>query len=148
MTEGEDLREVLRDLFTIQKFAVLATGTANHLRTNLIAFAATDDLKYFIFTTPKATRKYSNMRENSTISLFVDNRSNQVSDIKSALGVTVSGIAEMENISDDLIQLYLSKHPQLREFALSSSNAIIRIRVQRYDVVNGINHVTIIEVNH
>jgi general stress protein 26 len=138
----EELGEILRDLFREQKFAVLATGGGDELRTNLIAFAVTDDLKYFIFTTPRATRKYSNMRKNDRISLFVDNRSNAQSDTRVAIGVTVSGVAEMENVSDDLLQLYLSKHPQLREFALSSSNVLIRTRVQRYDIVRGIHHVT------
>lgn len=138
----EELGEVLRGLFTEQKFAVLATGGGDDLRTNLIAFAVTDDLRYFIFTTPVATRKYSNIRKNARISLFVDNRSNKQSDTQEAIGVTVSGIAEMENVSEDLLQLYLAKHPHLSEFALSSSNALIRIRVHRYDIVRGIHHVT------
>ncbi len=138
----EELREVLRDLFQKQKFAVLATGGGDELRTNLIAFAVTDDLRYFIFTTPRETRKYSNMRKNARISLFVDNRSNEQSDTQEAIGVTVSGIAEMENVSDDMRELYLSKHPHLSEFALSSSNVLIRARVQQYDIVRGIHHVT------
>ena len=113
-----------------------------------MAFAATDDLKTIFVCTPRATRKYANLKENPSVSLLVHNSSNQAMDIRQAMAVTVSGTA-VEVPPGELAEarsIYLDKQPHMAGFATAPNTAIIEINVHRYDVVAHFQEVTILEI--
>ncbi len=60
------------------------------------------------------------------------------SDINEAVAVTVIGKAgEVQpDEKDSLINLYRTKHPHLDQFAMSPSQALIKVTVQSYVVVS------------
>lgn len=148
MKDIRELKTSLATLFAEQYFAVLATRTGDRIHTTLVAFAATDDLKTLFLCTPRATRKYSNLKQNPSVSLLVHNSSNMATDIRQAIAVTVSGdAAEVpEKRLEASRTVYLAKQPHMDRFVRSPNTAIIEVTVQRYDVVAHFQDVTILEI--
>jgi heme iron utilization protein len=138
--EHAEIGPILRDLFAVQRYAVLGTQGAQRVSLNLMAVAATDDLRSLILATERATPKYANLRHDPRVSLLVDSRANQSGDTQTALALTVDGLAE--EISgperEELAQLLLSRHPQLGPFVRSPTCALFRVRVERYELVRGL----------
>ena len=91
MEKRTDLRRKLKELFDKQRIGVLSTQKRNRPYASLVAFAVRDDLKSFVFATPRTTRKYSNIMASSRAALLIDNRSNRMSDFRRAMAVTAVG---------------------------------------------------------
>ena len=70
--------------------------------------------------------------------MLIDSRSNQDSDIHQAIAVTAVGKAAevTEEEREEVLELYLSKHPHLEEFAKSPSCALVRVTVATFYVVS------------
>ena len=144
MAEDEvQLKKLLKELFRSQLFAALATQQLARPYNNLIAFAATDDLKSILFATRRKTNKYANLLSNNSVSVLIDNRTNRDSDFRSAVAVTATGTAE--EVKDDqdngLLQLYLVKHHNMEKFVHSPDSALFRIGVKRYYIVRNFQEV-------
>ncbi len=137
------LRAFLKDLFSSQLLAVLATQSRRQPYGNLVAFMATDDLKHLLFATTRATRKYANISKNPRIAMVVDDRSNQEADFHQAAAVTATGVVkEVVGPEKERFQkLYLSKHPYLKEFVSSPTCALLKVEVETYYVVSRFQHV-------
>jgi nitroimidazol reductase NimA-like FMN-containing flavoprotein (pyridoxamine 5'-phosphate oxidase superfamily) len=140
---ASQLRKTLKDLFTSQRLGVLATYGEGQPYSSLVAFATTDDLKYLVFATTRATRKYANLSADSRVAILVDNRSNQDSDFHSAIAVTALGNAEevKESERDRFLRLYLAKHPYLEEFVNSATCALLKVSVQKYHMASRFQNV-------
>jgi uncharacterized pyridoxamine 5'-phosphate oxidase family protein len=124
---------ILRELVRSQYFAVINTLGEGLPYSNLISFVMTDDLKSLIFITDRNTRKFRNIIGNSNISLLIDNRTNRPSDISQAIAVTVIGAAHEEREkTNSLKDIFLAKHPQLRQFVDKPQNAMIVVTVSEY----------------
>jgi len=144
MAEEEvQLKKLLKELFRSQLFAALATQQLTRPYNNLIAFAATDDLKGILFATRRQTNKYANLLSNSSVSVLIDNRTNHDSDFRSAVAVTATGTAEevKDDQKESLLQLYLVKHHNLEKFVHSPESALFKIRVKRYSIVRNFQEV-------
>ena len=137
MSEKEELTNLLKKLFSDQLLAVLGTQSQQGSYGNLVAFAATDDLKNLIFATTRSTRKYENLIEAPRVSMVMDNRSNREIDFHEAVAVTATGTAKDINGSDrvHLQKLYLEKHPYLIDFVAAPTCALIRVDVETYYIV-------------
>ena len=81
MKKGEEISIQLKDLFSMQRFAVLSTSNKGQPYSNLVAFASADDLKTLYFATTRATRKYKNISSDSRVSFLIDSRTNKSSDL-------------------------------------------------------------------
>jgi heme iron utilization protein len=138
MTDPEQLKQRLSQLFVSQKLAVLSTQHQGQPYASLIAFAASDDLKELYFATPRATRKFAYLQANPRVALLIDSRSNQDADIHQAIATTAVGkAAEVpEEERDRVLKRYLGKHPHLEDFAQSPSTALVRVTVETYYVVS------------
>ena len=137
MIDAVEIREIVQNLLNSQRLAVLSTLMSGRPYSNLIAFAAAEDLRGILFATNRATRKYANLTAEPRVSLLVDNRSNQETDFGEASAVTVLGMAE-EVIGPDrerYLPLYLKKHPYLEEFVTAPTCALIRVKVEKYVMV-------------
>ena len=137
MKEKEQIREILLELFSSQKLAVLGTHQSGQPYGSLVAFAATADLKNLVFATTRATRKFANLQADSRVSMVLDNRSNRVVDFRKAVATTALGRAKEVRGKErkKLAILYLAKHPHLREFVASPTCALVKIRVEVYYLV-------------
>ena len=141
------LVESLKSLLKEQKLAVLASIHEDVPYTNLVGFAATDDLKYIFFVTPVATRKYSYLITSQKASMMIDNRSNNESDFKGAMAVNATGKVIEAEKTDELKDLYLEKHPYLHDFLLSPSSALMRMEVKSYIVASKFQNVVEIDMS-
>lgn len=143
MKNSDQIKEDLKKLFLHQRVGVLATQNNGQPYTSLVAFTASEDLKWLYFATTRSTRKYANLSGDPRVSLLIDNRSNKASDFKQAMAVTATGNAEEVNSDarETVKAEYLSKHPYLKEFVESPSCAIIRFKVNTYFLVTHFQNV-------
>jgi nitroimidazol reductase NimA-like FMN-containing flavoprotein (pyridoxamine 5'-phosphate oxidase superfamily) len=137
MKTHPQVRRLLKDLFSSQPLAVLASQGNGQPYGNLVAFAATDDLKFLLFATARATRKYANITKDPRVAMVIDSRTNQKVDFQKAVAVTATGIVEKVKGAEKnhLLGLYLLKHPHLKKFVTSPSCALLRVKVDTYYVV-------------
>lgn len=146
MKETIKLETDVRTLLASQRFAVLSTQEKDHPYMNLVAFAETGDLRTILLATSRATRKYGNISAKSGVALLVDNRSNEVADIREAMAVTIIGTAceVSEDLRQRLYSVYLEKQPHMEEFLSSPTTALIKVDVESYIVVSRFQNVTIL----
>lgn len=145
MTDREATKSFLRELFDGQRLAVLATCEGDgHPFANLMAFAASDDLRSVSLVTDRATRKYATLRAHPRVALLIDSRDPGASDFNEMAAVTIVG--EAEEVSDDgregLLELFVAQHPYLAEFVSSPSSALFRVNVVSYYLVRRFQEVT------
>ena len=125
--------QLLKEVVDTQYFAVLNTVGEGQPYSNLVAFTSTEDLKSLVFITERNTRKYRNIKANNSVSLLIDNRTNQSSDIIQAAAITVIGKAiEESNKKGNLRAIFLKKHPQLQQFVDNPNSALILVTVSEY----------------
>jgi nitroimidazol reductase NimA-like FMN-containing flavoprotein (pyridoxamine 5'-phosphate oxidase superfamily) len=125
--------ELLRDVTRSQYFAVLNTLSQSLPYSSLISFAIGGDLRSLVFVTGRNTRKYANIQQNPNVSILIDNRTNQPSDVAGAVAVTAIGTAREEREGRNAWRdLFLARHPQLERFIDASDNAIMLVTVREY----------------
>ena len=149
MENSEELASLIKRIFAEQRFAVLATQYNRQPYCNLVAFAEADNLKNLIFVTSRDTRKYANIQASKKVAFLIDSRINQVSDLNSAVAVTALGtIEEIINYKEYLSGVYLSKHPELKDFLYKPSNALMKVAVTDYIVATfeGVRRLRMIEL--
>lgn len=143
--ENNSSKMILYDILESQKFAVIATNYCNEPYTNLVAFVCTNDMKNIIFSTSKKSKKYHNLKNNSNVSLLIDNRDNESSDIQNAVAITAIGSAkEITDCDKDIKKHYLKKHGYLFDFVNSKDSVFIDIAIDNYIVVNHFQNIKII----
>ena len=127
--------QLLKEVVDTQYFSVLNTVGEGQPYSNLVAFAITEDLKSLVFITERNTRKYRNIKANNSVSLLIDNRTNQSSDIIQAAAITVIGKAiDKSNKKGNLRAIFLKRHPQLQQFADNPNSALILVTVSEYTI--------------
>ncbi len=146
---NKQIREDISALFDSQTLAVLSTQKNNQPYSSLIAFAVSRDLEHFYFLTPNTTRKYDNLTANPKVSFLVNNSRNQADDIYNAVAVTGTGVASVVEKTEEkeALDMYLKRHPHLKEFASAPTTAFIRIRMRRYFMVNRFQNVVELRVS-
>jgi Pyridoxamine 5'-phosphate oxidase len=148
--DDSSLRQTLRSLFTSQKLAVLASYGDDQPYCSLMAFAVSDDLKHLVVATKRHTRKFTNIQKHPGISLLVDNRKNQVDDFQQAIAVTILAMASepLAPEHDYFLNLYLVKHPYMRNFCQSPDCALLKLTVERYLVVSSFRNLLASEADY
>lgn len=149
MTDSrQQIREEIATLFNTQLVAVLSTQKNNQPYASLVAFAASPDLEHIYFLTPNTTRKYENLIANPQIAILVNNSRNQADDIYNAVSVTGTGVAAdvEKDANREALDMYLAKHPHLKDFVKAPTTAFIRVTMNRYFMVNRFQHVVELRV--
>jgi len=148
---GEDLDTLgkVHELFLVQRLAVLSTRSGEQPYSNLVCFAASDDLRHILFATTRATRKYANLMREARVALLIDDRSKDPADTFRATAVTALGSArELEGEeAAKARKTYLERHPHLEEFVSSPSTAMLQLDVEKYILVTRFQDVRELEVN-
>lgn len=132
------LTEIVKELFSSQRLSVLSTQNEDGPYGNLVAFAASNDLKNLFFATSRKTRKFTNIMASPRVSLVMDNRSNRPADFQDTIVVTALGRAEEMKGSEKgkMLEFFLFRHPDLSAFVTSPDCALIDVRVEKYIVVS------------
>ncbi len=147
MENTEGLSGLIKRLLDSQRFAVLATQFEGQPYSNLVALAEADNLRSLLFVTSRDTRKYSNTLASKKVAVLVDSRTNQALDLNNAVAVTALGTIEEVGTDNKeyLSGVYLSKHPQLKDFLDKPSNALMKVTVTEYIIATfeGVKHLPI-----
>jgi nitroimidazol reductase NimA-like FMN-containing flavoprotein (pyridoxamine 5'-phosphate oxidase superfamily) len=149
MQDIYQLRETIKEILDSQKLSVLATLGEGKPYGNLVAFAATADLKTILFATTRATRKYANLLAHADIAMVIDTRTNQTADFSDAVAVTVLGEVR-EVIADErkkFVSIYLDKHPYMKEFVESPTTALLSVMAKTYIMVSRFQNVQELHVS-
>lgn len=143
MDKQKQLQQQLSDLFDAQNLAVLATQQAGQPYASLVAFVATEDLRYIYFVTPNTTRKYANLIGDKRVAILINSSVNQAADFHEAISVTAVGeAAEVANDNKKaILKKYLSKHPHLEDFVHAPTSALVQITVKSYYRVKNFQNV-------
>jgi nitroimidazol reductase NimA-like FMN-containing flavoprotein (pyridoxamine 5'-phosphate oxidase superfamily) len=143
LSQESELEQIIRELLGSQKLAVLGTHNKGQPYANLIAFAASHDLKSLYFVTARATRKYANIEADARVTVLIDNRSNQESDFSQAAAVTATGTAKevVDSKLNEVLAIYLAKHPMLKNFVQSPSCSLLQVKVETYYLVRRFQNV-------
>ena len=143
MESNDQFRQRLIELFRTQNLAAVSTQHQGQPYTSLVAFHASDDLRFLYFVTPKTTRKFRNLTADDRVSVMVNSSTNQASDFHRAISVTAVGRARIVDGSDmaTIMAQYLDKHPHLEEFARSPSCALVSVSVASYYMVKNFQNV-------
>lgn len=143
------VQDCLHSLNRSQRSAVLATAAGNQPYTSLVGFALTPDLSGALFLTPRSTVKYRNLLASRHVAMLIDNRSNTTEDLLGAEAVTLIGTAKPLRIGkkrDQMMKVFLQKHPELKAFATAETTALVFIKAERYIHVGQFQAVTVWEV--
>jgi nitroimidazol reductase NimA-like FMN-containing flavoprotein (pyridoxamine 5'-phosphate oxidase superfamily) len=132
----------LRALFDSQRYAVLATEDRGQPFTSLMAFAVTDDFRHLVMLSDRNTRKFANLAANRRVALLVDDRENKSTDTQESIAATVLGRAFEADVghSNELAQLFLTRHPGLADFAATPDCVVVRVDVSAYLLVQQFEH--------
>lgn len=144
------LPERLYALNETQRSAVLATAADQYPYTSMVSFALTPDLKGALFLTPRNTVKYKNLMRSAHVALLMDNRTNTTQDLLGAEAITLIGAAKPVRKGkkrDELLKIFLKKHPKMKAFASAETTALVFIEAERYIHVSQFQAVTVWEVN-
>jgi len=134
MNVKDDLLDQIKRLLHSQLFGVLSTQGPEYPYGSLVCYATSPDVTEIYFATVRDTRKYNNLEASPRVSLLVNNQTNKISDCVEAHALTVLGeAAEVDAESRDaVLDLYLKRHPYLKDFVCAPNCAIISIHVNRY----------------
>jgi heme iron utilization protein len=143
----KDFCKKIKSITDETHFAVLATESNGHPYTNLVGFLLSKDLKNLYFFTSKNTRKYRNILNNPEVCLLIDTRDKFPDKTYLITAITLIGKAEiMEDMPGSVVDMYLEKNAELKDFTESSSNVLVRVNITRYILVDRFQEVTEMEV--
>ncbi len=148
MSNDETIKKQIKQLYQEKLFGVFSSVWKNRSHQTLVCFVATEDLKFIVFGTPRESRKFINTQLFEKVSFFVDSTHNDPKDKNqaiavSAVGKAYSGDKLSENKKEELMKLYLAKHPYQEEFITSPSTQFVLLEVDHYQFVH--NFQTVVE---
>lgn len=131
------------------QLAVLATVGDDQPHASLIAFTPFEDFRQLIFATYRNTRKFQNMLHNNKVAVLIEGKNEDKSGIQNGFVITAYG--RTEEISLDANNLALNtllyKHPDLLSFTEEEDCVLISVKVEKYQVVQGIDNVVWLSVD-
>jgi heme iron utilization protein len=137
------IKAYIEDIFKIRRFAVLATEGDGQPHASLVAVTPMEGFRKLIFATYRNTRKYSNLVRNGKVAILVESININSSGLKESIVLTAFGHAE--EIKDEeeniVFEAHLERHSELSAFLKSEDCSLVRIKVDTYQVVRGIDDV-------
>jgi nitroimidazol reductase NimA-like FMN-containing flavoprotein (pyridoxamine 5'-phosphate oxidase superfamily) len=137
------IKKYIEDIFKISRFAVLATEGDGQPHASLIGITPTEGYKKLIFATYRNTRKYTNLTHNGRVAVLIERTDINRSGLQESFVLTAFGHVEEINAKEKNIvfKAHLESHPELSSFMQSEDCSLVRIKVDTYQVVRGIDDV-------
>jgi nitroimidazol reductase NimA-like FMN-containing flavoprotein (pyridoxamine 5'-phosphate oxidase superfamily) len=136
---GHFMRKDIEKLITDNSVCVLATVSEGRPHCSFMSYATADDCREIYMVTQKATKKYSNLRQNPSVSLLIDSRKDDERSKTRALTVTgfFQGVASTEQ-KTQIRQRLLLRHPDLKTFFEEDDAEIIVVKVSTVQLLDGL----------
>lgn len=143
MNKQNTIKEYIEGFLKTSDFAVLATEGNGQPHASLIAITPYENLRQIIFATYRDTLKYRNLSNNNKVALLIESGVINIKGLKQSVVLTINGHTEDIGITDNegAYQTHLKRHPEMESFMLSSDCVLIRIIIQSYQVVYGIDEI-------
>jgi hypothetical protein len=132
---GETVENRVRRLIDGQHYAVLCTQADEQPYGGLVAYAFSTGLCQAAFALPSTTRKYHQLLSCPRLSLVIDDRATQTSDLMAIEAVTATGLAirlEMGSERDAWLVRLSERHSYMGGFFSSPSCALFLIDIVRF----------------
>jgi len=125
------------------RLAVLATEAHGQPHASLIAITPVQGFRQIIFATYRNTRKFENILHNGRVAVLIQGEDLDSSNQQKGFALTAFGHAQELEISEveEAVHAHLKRHPDLESLLHSEDFALIRIKVETYQVVRGIDDV-------
>ncbi len=143
MSSLHRIKTYIENIFKIRRFAVLATEGDGQPHASLIAVTPMEGFRKLIFATYRNTRKYHNLANNGKVAVLVESTNINRSGVQESFVLTAFGhVEEIEIIEKNIVfEAHLERHPELFSFMKSEDCSLVRIKVDTYQVVRGIDDV-------
>ncbi len=143
MNDKIQIIEHIADILKDNKYAVLATEGDGQPHASLIAVTWLNGFRQLVFVTYRGTRKHFNLTKNGKVAVFVERGSNDISLFQEKSVLTAYGHAEEIVLAEntEIFQAHLERHPDLLFLSQSKDCALMLIKVDKYQVVRGIEDV-------
>lgn len=128
----------------------MATCSENKPHCSLMTYVADEQAEAIHTVTLNTSRKYSNIAQNSRVSLLVDSRVNDGSEAGSIKALTVSGVSSLvkdETEKAAILTRIGQNHPHLRGLVLHPDAEIITIDVETFLLLEGPTLAHFVEVS-
>jgi len=149
MSNLKPIREYVAEALQSNRLAVLATEGEGQPHASLIAITPFKGFRQLIFATYRNTRKFRNLTKNAKVAVLIEGKNEEKPGIQNGFVITAYGVVEEINISanDTVLQAHLYKYPELLNFTKESDCALMLVKVESYQVVQGIDNVAWLSVN-
>lgn len=130
----------MKALARAENMCVLATDAGGKPYCSLMAYATDSTCEEIYMVTRRDTQKYRNLMQNPSVSLLIDSRRHAPRTRVQAL--TVEGVfRKIESASEceRAKALLLKAHPQLASFTDHAEAELLRIKVDAFLLLNGLN---------
>lgn len=142
------IMEYVGGLLKAFRLAVLATERDGQPHASLIAITPVQGFRQMIFATYRKTRKFENLEHNGRVAVLIQGEDPDSSGQQKIFALTAFGHAQEVGISEqeEAAQAHMERHPELMNFLQTADFALIRIKVDAYQIVRGIDDVTWLNV--
>ena len=139
----------IEEALQTNQLAVLATVGDDQPHASLIAFTPFEGFRQLIFATYRNTRKFQNMAHNNKVAVLIEGKNEDKSGIQNGFVITAYGRTEEISIDANNVALntLLYKHPDLLSFTEEEDCVLISVKVEKYQVVQGIDNVVWLSVD-
>lgn len=128
-------------------FAVLATVSKAGPHLSLVAMAVTPDQGGVVFATPRKSDKFRNIKADIRVAILLDGGRGKAGSVLGGETIALNGRARVVGKGarrDELAALLEARHPELGEFLLAPTTALVRIEVEQATHVEGFQRVSVL----
>jgi nitroimidazol reductase NimA-like FMN-containing flavoprotein (pyridoxamine 5'-phosphate oxidase superfamily) len=138
-----DIQDTILRVLERNRLAVLATQRDGQPHASLMAFTPLGGLRFLAFATYRETLKYKSIGQDPRVAILVEDREGDLRCSGQPLVLTALGeaIETPEEERHAHIAKHLTRQPGLQNFLCSSECEFIRVAVNAYQVVGGIDDV-------
>ena len=138
MNEQTAARAWIERALSTSRLAVLATEGDGQPHASRVAITPVGLLQQLVFATYRNTRKFGNLAVNGRVAVLMQGVDTERHDgiVLTATGQAHEAVGPQRDL---LVGLHLRRHPELAGFLGSAECAVFCVRVERYQVVRGID---------
>ncbi len=143
MNKLTETKAYIESVLKSNRFAVLATEGDGQPHASFIAITPMESYRVMVFATYRNTQKYRNLTRNGKVALLIESGNYNNSQQQDSFILTAFGHSEEIRIEDHeaVFNAHLACHPDLLLFMRAEDCTLVRIKVNSYQVVRGIDDV-------
>lgn len=149
MNSPNQNREYVEEILHSCRLAVLATEAHGQPHASIIAITPVRSIWQLVFATYRTTRKFENILHNGRVAVLIQGEDFDSSGHNKGCAITAFGLAQEVAITekDEAVHAHLERHPDLLNFLQAADATIIQIKIEKFQVVRGIDEIAWLKAN-